>query len=392
MKSFYKFLTITILIVIQSHEIFAQSDLEVFGFFQATLGKVKGNYGAVANVPKEIFGFDKLKLVEKEEDNLNPSIQQLNLLFRKEMSPNITAWVNLEILGNYNSSLKWGGISLQEAWANYQVSDAFNVKLGLLIPKFAYLNEIKNRFPLIPYITRPLIYESAIPTINIYDYIPERAFAQISGYFPVGDLTLDYAAFFGQSERTYIVGPDGGSVGGTSVDTTNFKLWGGRIGASYGDLRFGISGSYDKKNLQATLQEDVPRTRLAFDLGYSAFNFFFEGEYIAVMLDSKNTTEDQDKLFYYGTLGYNFTDDLYGYGTYSYMKDKGDDVLGTGMTGYILGLGYKLMDSVVLKASYTTYSIEEGSFPYVINPQLPPLDVNVQLDYKAYQLGVSILF
>ena len=110
------------------------------------------------------------------------------------------------------------------------------------------------------------------------------------------------------------------------------------------------------------------------------------------MLDAKNTTEDQDKLFYYGTLGYNFTDDLYGYGTYSYMEDKGDDVLGTGMTGYILGLGYKLMDSVVLKASYTTYSIEEGSFPYVINPQLPPLDVNVQLDYKAYQLGVSILF
>jgi len=392
MKSLYKLLTITFLLVIQSHEIFAQSDLQVFGFFQATLGKVKGNYGAVATVPKEIFGVDKLPLVEKGEDNINPSIQQLNLLLRKELSSNITAWVNFEVLGNYNTAQKWGGISLQEAWVNYQASDAFNVKFGLLIPKFAYLNEIKNRFPLIPYITRPLVYEAAIPTINIADYIPERAFVQISGYFPVGDLTLDYAAFCGHSESSYIAGPSGNSVGGTSVDTTNFKLWGGRIGANIGELRLGVSGSYDKKNQQATLNEDVPRTRLAFDLGYSAYNFFFEGEYIAVMLNAKNTTRDQDKIFYYGTLGYNFTDDFYGYGTYSYMKDKGDDVINTGMTGYILGLGFKVIDSVVLKASYTTYSIEESTFPYVINPLLPPFDVHVNLDYKAYQLAVSVLF
>ncbi len=392
MKS--KFLRVTYLTMFFSiiGSTFAQSDLEIFGFFQATIGKVDGSYSAVATVPIEIFGVDKLRLVDKSENNVNPSIQQFNLFLRKELAENFTAWVNFEILGSYNTKYKWGVFSLEEAWVNYQSSDAFNVKVGLLIPKFGYFNEIKNRFPLIPYITRPLIYESSIPSVDISSYIPERAFAQINGYFPLGELTIDYAAFFGQSEESYITGPDGAAIGGMSVDTTNFKLFGGRIGAKVGELRLGISGTIDKDNQQSTINEDVSRTRLAFDLGYSAFDFFFEGEYISVNLDAENTTRDQNKFFYYGTLGYNFTDKLFGYGTYSYMKDNDDDVIRTGMTGLIFGAGYRLIDSVVLKAAYSSFKVVDSTFPLILNPNLPAFDTNVNLDYKGFQLAVSVLF
>lgn len=367
----------------------AQSDLQIFGFFQASINKLNGGYTAVADVPASIFGTSKLTLDEQHNDYLSPFVQQLNIFGRKEIDQNFTAWINLEITGSYNSDMKWGSFSLQEAWVNYQNSDAFNVKAGLLIPRFAYLNEIKNRMPLLPYITRPLIYESALKDVDQSNYVPERAFAQVYGYLPAGDLTFDYAAFVGPSESSYIAGS--GAIGGNSVDTTNFKLFGGRVGLKYNDLRLGISATTDKDNQQSKLNENVQRTRLALDFGYSAYNFFFDAEYISVQLDPKNTSNDMNKQFYYGTLGYNFSDFLFAYGSYSFLKDNDSDILKTGMKGVIVGVGYRPTYSVVLKAAYSNY-YGNSSFPMIINPALPEVNTTVDLNIKAYQLAVSVLF
>ena len=158
-----------------------------------------------------------------------------------------------------------------------------------------------------------------------------------------------------------------------------------------GELRLGVSATFDKKNMQSTLKEDVSRTRLAVDLGYTLFNFFFDAEYISVKLDSKNTTRDLNKEFYYGTLGYNFSDQVFAYGSYSHVKDNADDVFSAGMTGLIAGVGYKPIDSVVLKAGYSTY-FTNTSFPQLIDPRIPAVNTVVDIDYKVYQLAVSVLF
>lgn len=384
-------LTLALLITIFSiPQLFAQSDLQVFGFFQTSVNRLDGGYSAIATVPKAIFGTDKLTLDEQKDNYTSLSVQQLNLFFRKEINDQFTAWVNFEVLGLFNSGNKWGAFSLEEAWVNYQQSDAFNLKVGVSIPRFAYLNEIKNKMPLLPYITRPLVYESSNPSIDGTNYIPEKAFVQAYGYFPVGNLTIDYSAFVGPSEKTYIDG-SGTATGGLSVDTTNFKLFGGRVGVKYNDFRFGVSTTFDKDNMQKTLKEDAARTRLAFDLGFSMSNFFLDAEYISVKIDSDNSTVPLDKQFYYATLGYNFTDELFAYGSYSYLKDEGNNILNAGMKGTIVGAGYKPTDAVVLKLGYANYSAD-SSFPVVVNSALPAVNTNVNLDYKVYQLAVSVLF
>lgn len=255
-----KLLVVSLLIACALGTINAQDDLQIFGFFQAGITKTNGSYSVIADVPQSVFGTDKLVLAQKSNDYLSPSVQQMNLYLRKELTPKITSWINLQVVGNLNVSDKFGNISLEEAWVNYQASDAFNIKAGLLIPRFAYMNEIKNRMPLLPYITRPLVYESGSNPVNYARFIPERAFVQINGYFPTESVTFDYSAFVGSSEKSYIIA---GGAGGSSADTTNFKLFGGRVGLKYKELRFGVSGTFDKENQQKTIKEDVDRNQVS---------------------------------------------------------------------------------------------------------------------------------
>ena len=390
MKQSLSALLFTIILLAANNISYAQSDLQIFGFFQGTANRMNGGYSVIATVPKSIFGTDKLTLDEKKDEYTSLSVQQLNLFIRKELNANFTAWVNFEITGQFNSTNKWGSFSLEEAWVNYQASDAFNLKLGISIPRFAYLNEIKNKMPLLPYITRPLVYESSNPAIDGTDYVPEKAFAQAFGYIPLSGVSLDYSVFIGPSEKPYIDG-SGKATGGNSVDTTNFKLFGGRVGIKIGDFRLGVSATFDKDNQQSKLKQDVPRSRMAFDLGYSYKNFFLDGEYISIKLSPSDVSASQDKLFYYGTLGYNISESLFAYGCYSYLKDDNNSVLSAGMKGLTFGAGYKPTDALVVKIGYSNYNAA-SSFPLILNPALPAFTTDVQLDYTVYQFAISVLF
>ena len=186
MKSCAKVLVLILFIFSVGSNLFAQSELQVFGFFQGSMNKLEGAFSAVADMPA-MLGGGKMTLKADDNNYLSVQNQQLNVFFRKEINSSFTAWVNLEVNGSFNSSKNWGSLSLEEAWINYQSNDYLNIKAGLLIPKFAYLNEIKNRMPLLPYITRPLVYEASLSrTIDISNYVPERAFVQVYGYIPVG--------------------------------------------------------------------------------------------------------------------------------------------------------------------------------------------------------------
>ncbi|KAA3618466.1 MAG: hypothetical protein D8M58_13460 [Calditrichaeota bacterium] len=379
---------------------FAQEDLEVFGFFQGVLSQQTGEFNLTTDL-SPLGQSAETVLDEADSDFINSNVQQLNLFFRKELTDNFTALVNLEFLSSYSSRREWGALNLEEAWLRYQHSELFNIKAGLLIPRFNNLNEIKNRMPLLPYTVRPLVYEASLATvIPIHEYIPERAFLQFYGEMPSGDLSFDYAAYIGQSETAYIA--SGTTIGASSpgTDTTKFKLIGGRAGITYDNLKVGVSGTFDKANRQAEIGEDVPRVRIGGDISFSYSDFFVEAEYISVTLDPDKYLGETEKLFYFGTAGYNITDEFTAYGTYSHLEDKESDFLATGMKGILFGLNYKPDYSVVIKVQYSNYSAD-GTLKNVVNIPLPPpapagsiytTDAKSKLDYTSLSLAVSVLF
>ncbi len=387
----------------------AQEPIQVFGFFQTRLMQVNGTSDVIArDVPVAINPqtgmpvFQDVTVSEVEEDRLTADIQQLNLFFRKEIDPRFTAWVNLELTNTYSSERGWGTINLEEAWLRYTRTDAFVVKAGLLIPKFNSMNEIKNRMPLLPYIIRPLVYEASLSAIfNQGDFIPGRAFVQVYGSIPVGKAIFNYAVHAGHAEKEYFVSGDavGAQVAGT--DTTTFKAFGGRAGVEYGNVKAGVSFTYDYDNQYIplamgvpALNQDVPRTRLGADLAFTLGDAYFEGEFIQVTEDPDTDPVlgdvDLDKMFYYGTAGYNFTDQWFGYGSYSYIEDNAVDFLGDGMQSYLVGFGFRPAYSVVLKAQYAHYVVDNGTTSIPI-PEVGVVPGTVDIKYDAFGVALSII-
>lgn len=332
----------------------AQSDLNIFGYFQSTF---------THSMPDD-------STIGKKTNTF--SVQQLNVFLSKELSDDFTAFINLELTNSFSSERNWGSLNLEEAWLRYSGSDAFNVKAGLLIPEFNNLNEIKNKTPLLPYIVRPLVYEASISTlINLENYVPQRAFLQVSGDFALSDeAKLHYAVYAGNSDKLYL----NGGTGQRGVDTTTFKMVGGRIGFKYDNLKVGVSGTYDREKPAAAFQiKDVPRIRLGADFSYSIAGFTLEGEFISV---GYSLTDDQkkkietigstppasfslgtslDKMFYYATLIYNISPDLYVYGSYTAMNDKSSRFWENDFAGISGGIGVRPIEEIVLKAQFSRY-------------------------------------
>lgn len=391
-KSAFKLVILVLGLISQTT--FAQSDLEIFGFAQTQLKYQKGAYEGFLTLNGEKQTTTASKYAHESTNFISGSVQQMNIFFRKEMSDNVTAWVNFEILNNYSSDNKWGGMNLEEAWVSYQYDDLLTIKGGLLVPRFNHLNEIKNRMPLIPYITRPLIFEPTLKsTIHPSIYLPERAFIQFTGKLPVENVTFDYALFGGNSETKY-QNSDPTTITETGSDSVTFKMVGGRIGAKYGDFYAGVSTTFDAANYQADLKENVKRNRIGFDFGGTVQNVFFEGEYIGVTLKPKNTNTDINKSFYYATLGYNLTEQWYIYGSHSTLKDKENPAFKNGLNGNILGAGFKPLPSLTLKVEYSSYKCND-TFDVDV-PVAPGVSMKfpytVDIDFKAVQLAASFLF
>jgi hypothetical protein len=132
----------------------------------------------------------------------------------------------------------------------------FNLKLGLQIPTFNNLNEFKNRTPLLPFIIRPLVYETSFGEfLALKDFVPARAFVQAYGFLPAGETKFDYAVYLGNSPNINTE-PTRGQTG---VDTTTAFLVGGRLGIRYGELKLGLSATYDKTNGLADLADTLHR-------------------------------------------------------------------------------------------------------------------------------------
>ncbi|HTY37793.1 MAG TPA: hypothetical protein VMH23_11820 [Bacteroidota bacterium] len=364
----------------------------------------------------QIFGyyqgqFDQSKVTGDPSASYNTfSLQQMNLLMAKDLTPVFNSFINLQFTSNFNSAMGWGTFNVEEAWVRYRSSDAFNIKAGLLVPTFNNLNDIKTKTPLLPYIMRPLVYESPIASlVTASNFIPERSFVQIYGAVPAGSVKLDYALSLGNSDFITTLGKNG-TVSGD--DSSTFKSIGGRIGIRTGELKLGVSGTYDRTNpgaptslpaffqgatpiyAAASLLGSVVRIRFGADASYQVAGFSFEGEVISVshvLTDGQKAIlqvlplwtggrlyDDLSKLFYYGAVSYDFSEQWYAFTTYGKIQDKFNMVFHSGMNNYGIGGGYRASNSVIIKAQYGRYKM---------------VDLNVaNFILDRYSAAVSVFF
>ena len=322
--------------------------------------------------------------IQLNEERSSFAIQQMDLFLQKQIGQDFTAFVDLEYQLNYSSEHRWGSFSIQEAWLHYAVSDQFGFKIGMLYPAFNNLNEIKNRLALLPYIFRPGVYERLLSRIFLSeDYLPERAFVQLHGGIPLGDVFFDYAVYTGNAEGSYISHADENDAPVndhnsrfefmTGVDPTEFdlKLFGGRIGIRARDEQFkaGVSFTHDYDNLRDTtrypqiyqgprapLRGDARRMRLGGDVSGRVGPVRFEAEAIKVFYDydaAERAGVDLDLDFFYAMAGYSFTDALFVYGSY----EGGAAVFGKRWTHRTVtaGAAYQFNAFVTAKAQYIIY-------------------------------------
>ena len=214
------------------------SGLDVFGYFQASLYKDQDSESG------------------KKQNTF--TLQQLNLMLQKDLSQRWSSFVNFEFTNSFSSFDNWGSFSLEEAWAQYRQSRYFRLKLGLLIPRFNNLNIIKNRTPLLPYIIRPLVYETSFQeSFPIEEFIPEQAYVQIHGSAPVGgEFKIDYSGYWGNSPNI----STGDSSFKTGLDSTDTFLFGIRLGVRHPNFKLGFSSTSDKTNRFIVLIDLKPKT------------------------------------------------------------------------------------------------------------------------------------
>ena len=376
---------LALLLTVLAEPTSAEDDLRVFGYSQNIFQQVDQKVRFPDQTSRQV--------------DLNSFIlQQLNIFLQKPVGERWTSFVNLEMVNSYSSFRRWGAFNLEEAWVRYRMSRAFSLKLGLQIPIFNHFNEIKNRTPLIPYIIRPLVYESSFNEIILLDeFTPTRAFVQAYGSVPKGEVKIDYAVYLGNSPN---INGDAGVTGvvddvensQTGIDTTATFLIGTRLGLRFQDLKFGVSATHDYTNLFQTGSEslghdpaafkEVRRIRLGTDLSGHIGDYHFESEYIRVRYDDDVPDFLVRLEFYYVTLGYQWSDEFSTYVSH-WVEEEELTSLGKGKIEVPnAGLRYDLTDGIALKVGYARGRSRET---------LPSGEV-AKSDLNFYTAAISAVF
>jgi hypothetical protein len=379
-----KLIIFPILLFFVTSTTFAQrgeSKLKIFGYFQNS--------------------FQHWTTFEERQEHNSFSLQQLNLFFQKDLGQRWTAFINFEFLNNFSSSRQWGSANLEEAWIAYRANMKFKLKLGLQIPTFNNLNEIKNRTPLLPYIIRPLVYETSFSEfIATEEFLPARAFVQAYGFLPTHEVKFDYAAYLGNSSNIN----NNQLHGQTGIDTTITFLIGGRLGIRYRELKVGFSGTYEKKNdfmgladtlgRQPSELKGMPKTRFGGDLSYHFANFSFESEFIIFDVDEGIPELELDLAFYYATLGYHFTEQLYVYGSYwimeahqAFLSPDNEKIEDGNILTPNIGVSLNIHERIRLKGQFARVKNNE-EYHFITQDEVRKEEEN----FSVYAVAVSVFF
>ena len=296
----------------------------------------------------------------------------MNVFFQKNLSPELSSFVNLEFTNSFSLQDSIGGFKIQEAWVKYSPSSLFNLKAGVLIPRFNNFNEIKNRTVLLPYIYRPIAYETYFfDQFGTGEFVPTTANIQIYGEVPVGEVYFNYALFYGNSATDML--NTNNNFWGPGQDPTIYKMVGGRLGLEYDNLQLGASVTSDRKHLDVynngfTKGNEIglgyiPRVRLGAYLNYSVAGFELEAELIKVNYDLSQENKDTlalnpfnpqsfDKTYYHVNLLYNVTDKLSAYAGFDYLEGADNVFIADGLKVYTFGASYSVTDALLVKAQY----------------------------------------
>jgi hypothetical protein len=354
--------------------------------------------------PPRVFGYFQNSLTyvnarSSESDYTSFSMQQLNLMMQQELTPDWTAFINLEFVNSFSTSRFLGDLNLEEAWVRYRISQRLNLKLGLHVPEFNRLNTIKTKMPLLPYIVRPLAYESSLSeVIPTHEYVPEHAYVSLYGTIPVGAVTVDHAVYVGNSPNLSTTLGQGQSA----VDTSVTFLTGFRLGVRAEAIQAGVSGSLDfvdyPQEIMTHIRDksaditEIPRYRFGSDLRLAAGPLTFEGEMIFVRYDDDISETLIDKEFYYGTIMYTVNDRLTIFGGYWYTGqevievpqgfDVGLDRFDASQRIPNFGVAYTVNDRLTAKLHFGKID-EETKSRYRDNDLY---------DFMHYGLAVSAMF
>jgi hypothetical protein len=354
------------------------NSLDIFGYFQTTFDH---------SAEKQSV----MRMPEVTSTRNTFILQQANIFLRKQFDPKFAAFINVEFTNTFSTSRQWGTFRLEEAWARYEPSKLFSLKAGLLIPVFNNLNEIKNRMPLLPYITRPFVYEaSAEGTAVVDETIPASAFVQAQGTVDLPHIKLEYAFYMGNSDPSFVTTNNGLGrylIGG--IDTTTYKLLGGRVGLRWEKLKAGFSFASDKVNRNGIGLGAVPRRRLGGDLSFQVGPVSLESEIVSteeVLKDAQLQTfqtiarmnpllgTELKNLFVYGLIMYDITEQFYAFTGAEYLQSHGNSLT----RGYWLGGGYRPIEQAVVKLQYLHIQNTFGSMSTYQSDRV--------------QVGVSVMF
>ena len=123
-------------------------------------------------------------------------------------------------------------------------------------------------------------------------------------------------------------------------------------------------------NISPNKFKDIQRVRLGGDLSFNYGNFTFESEYIRVTYDYDISDFNTDRKFYYATLGYYATENLFVFLSYwsmtenfppytVYFKNENTENL-----KYItpnFGVSFNISDRIILKAHYASVKLKSSN-------------------------------
>lgn len=356
---------------------FAQDKkLQVFGFFQSALSRnIAHSDGILPNgAPLRFY----------ERNYIHANTQQTNIFFRHEINSKFTAWLNIEMLNNFNTSQKWGSAKIEEAWGRFEIAKGTYIKAGKLIPAFNNFNEIKNRTPFLQYILRPPAYETAFSGFLPLDkFSPSDAFLQFTNQSNIGSLYIKTDVYVGNAEENFRTNEYTDEPIVTGTDTTDYLTVGGRLGVQYRSLNLGFStvSDYENRNNVSALR----RWRIGTDFRFYINQFAFEGETIVVFYSTPDASELYNKLFYYGTIQYDFLEKFYLYTSYNFIQDKDYVYLKDGTKMYSFGGGIQIYDNVKFKMQVVdVQSIWQQPFF--------PASIEINSTLRSFIAAISVMF
>ncbi len=263
---------------------FDAKSLDIGGFLLSTMTAADGEGGSSASFNRLVF---ELLVRAQLTDDFSVFVAQA---FTREASPTFTD-PGARLTPDFN--LK-AGAPTPIAWANYRMSDAFNIRLGKWVSPHGIVNV--EHFPAIlldteqPQFLRPFSGQTIFPNF--------QTGLQIHGKKPMGA--------GGSSELSYNV-----YVANFSGNQDDFNF-GGRIGYKFGDTGFtaGINGSIGQR------VEGIPSDyeMAGFDLLYDKGAILWKSEIFAT-----NEENSANRLAYYTQPAYRINDQWTAFYRYDYL-------------------------------------------------------------------------